>query len=164
MAPKAAAPKAAAPKKEKKEKTEKTEVEETNKLTKPDRATFDAAAKVITEKVEKLQKELKALSAEISGKGAGKDEFFTKKSEIRDKINKESAALNELHSRKDEIQGAAKASKESSRAAMTELKDMKKELQYRTTDEIDARIASLEGKMMHDVIPLKEEKKIREEM
>ena len=47
---------------------------------------------------------------------------------------------------------------------MTELKDMKKELQYRTTDEIDARIASLEGKMMHDVIPLKEEKKIMEEM
>lgn len=47
---------------------------------------------------------------------------------------------------------------------MTELKDMKKELQYRTTDEIDNRIASLEGKMMHDVIPLKEEKKIMEEM
>lgn len=41
---------------------------------------------------------------------------------------------------------------------------MKKELQFKSTDEIDRRIGQLEDRLMHEVIPLKEEKKIMEDI
>jgi len=162
MPPKAEAKPKAKVKKESKPK-EEIETEE-NKVARPDKGAFDAESKGITEQIEKLQKELKALSSEISGKGSGKDEFFTQKAQIREKINNETAALNALHARREEIQGVIKASKDSQRAAVAELGSMKKELQFRSTEEIDQRIGTLEDKLMHESIPLKEEKKIMEEI
>jgi len=149
-----------APKKEKKEVKEETE----NKMQKPDKAAFEAEAKEINEKIDKMQKELKELSAQISGKGAGKDVYHTKKGEIRDKINLESDALNKLHERKDQIMKSIKAGKESAQAAQQAFQNAKKELQYRTVDDMDRRLAEIENAMTHTSISLKEEKKMLEEI
>jgi len=166
MAPKAAA-KAAAPKAEAKAKAKakakvkkEEEVDEGPKMQAPDREAFNASLEKVQKDIDDLQKEQKSVAARIGERSGGKDDFFQKKTEIRSRLDEVSGKMNELHARKDALQKQVGAVQGEAREKRQQLNDMKKSMGFRSEQEIDERIASIEFKMWTESVPLKEEKKL----
>lgn len=169
MAPKSApkaAPKAAAPKpaakadaKPKVKKEKKPEEEEKPKLQPPDKDAFDAEVAKIQEDIDKLQKKQKVFAEKIAERSGGKDEFHTKRVELRAQLDELSEKMNGLQAQKDEINKAFGNKREEGREMRSQLNTMKKSIGFTSETEIDERIASIEFKLVTESVPLKDEKK-----
>jgi uncharacterized coiled-coil DUF342 family protein len=166
-APKAAAPKpatkaAAAKPKVKKEKT--PEEEEKPKLQAPDWAAFDEQVAQIQKDIDKLEKKKKDLADKISERSGGRDEFHTKRVELRAQLDELSEKMNQLQAQKDEINKAVGNKREEGREMRSQLNTMKKSIGFTSETEIDERIASIEFKLWTESVPLKDEKKLLAEI
>ena len=75
-----------------------------------------------------------------------------------------SSQMNGLKAKKDDIDKALGNKKEEGLQQKQELTKMKKEVGYGSEQEIDSRIADIEFKMSHEVIPLKQEKEFMKEI
>uniref|UniRef100_A0A7S1AJB0 Uncharacterized protein n=1 Tax=Noctiluca scintillans TaxID=2966 RepID=A0A7S1AJB0_NOCSC len=163
MAPKvaAAAPKAKAEvKKPRKENPE----DEIPKVPQPDREVHDETVREITNAIEALQVQVRAISNEIQGKSSGKDEFLTKKNELRFHLDECSKKIDALQEQKSGILGQVGDRVAENKEMKAQLNKMKKSLGYTSEDAIDERIASIEYRMWTESITLKEEKKLLAEI
>merc|ERR1712072_1191826 len=143
-----------------KPKREKKEVEEDDKprMEAPNNEEFEEKKKVIQDKIDKLQKESAALQQQIAGRSAGKEDFFAKKAAIvadRDVISKQMDALQE---QKEQIRKILGDKKTEQAEAKAELGKMKKSMNFTSAEDIENRIRTIEWKMTHESIPLKQEK------
>jgi len=162
MAPKAKAdPKKAAAKKQPKEKKEKAEEEEPAKprVEAPNQEAHQEALQKIQEAIDKIQKEAAGFTAQIKERSGGKEDFFSKKTEIKAELDAVSEKIGALMTRKQEIQGAIGNKREEQSAMRNDLIKMKKSMTYQSEGAIDERIASIEFKLWTDSLTLKEEKK-----
>lgn len=173
MAPKAkeapkAAPKAKADAKAKaepkKKKEEKPEEDDKPKVPQPDKAAMEEKVAAIQSQIEALTKEQAGYSQKISERSAGKEEFFQKKSQLRAKLDEYSGKLNELQERKEGIKKQVDDQQQAGREMRQQLNKMKKSIGFSDETEIDNRIATIEFKLWTDTMPLKEEKKLLQEI
>uniref|UniRef100_A0A7S0ZNP3 Uncharacterized protein n=1 Tax=Noctiluca scintillans TaxID=2966 RepID=A0A7S0ZNP3_NOCSC len=169
MAPKAKAsagtPAATGQAKEKKPvKKEKNPEDEIPKVPAPDREAHDERVKEITTAVETIQQEVRSISAEIQGKSTGKEEFMSKKNDLKANLDRCSNKITELQEQKSGILGQVTERVAEGKEMKAQLNKMKKTLGYTSEDAIDERIASIEYRMWTESITLKEEKKLLAEI
>jgi len=130
----------------------------------PDRDAFDEKTKAIQEAIDKLQAEQRSITDAINKRSGGKEEFYAKKAELRAQLDEFSQKINALQEQKDGIQKAMGEKRAESLQMKSDLTKMKKSIGFASEDEIDQRIASIEFKLWTDTVPLKEEKKMLQEM
>mmetsp|Transcript_63166 Transcript_63166/g.110034 ORF Transcript_63166/g.110034 Transcript_63166/m.110034 type:complete len:504 (+) Transcript_63166:90-1601(+) len=160
MAPKAKADaKKAAAKKQPKEKKAEEEEPQKPKVEAPNQEKHQEALQKIQEAIDKIQKEAAGFTAQIKERSGGKEDFFSKKTEIKAELDAVSEKIGALMTRKQEIQGAIGNKREEQSAMRNDLIKMKKSMTYQSEGAIDERIASIEFKLWTDSLSLKEEKK-----
>jgi len=160
MAPKAKADaKKAAAKKQPKEKKAEEEEPQKPKVEAPNQEKHQEALQKIQEAIDKIQKEAAGFTAQIKERSGGKEEFFTKKTEIKAELDAVSDKIGVLMGRKEEIQKMIGGKREEQAAMRNDLIKMKKSMTYSSEADIDERIASIEFKLWTDSLTLKEEKK-----
>jgi len=165
MAPKAETKSKPKPKKEPKE-PKKEEADESGppRVEEPNKAEFEEKRQAIQDKMNALQKQLKGLSNKIGEKSHGRDDFQQKKSKLLEALTKEGSAIAELKAAKDNIMESLKSSNAAAREAKNDLKSLKREMKFTTTEEIEEKIKQLDFKLVTESLTLHEEKKILEEI
>mmetsp|Transcript_131991 Transcript_131991/g.422728 ORF Transcript_131991/g.422728 Transcript_131991/m.422728 type:complete len:490 (+) Transcript_131991:67-1536(+) len=154
----AAAPKAKAAVKAKPKKEKVEEEVETEKVQAPDKDLHQEVLNKIQEAIDGFNAQQAELTKTIQARGGGKDDFFTKKSELQAQMSEFQAKINALMERKGEINKALGDKKAEAQESKAELSKMKKSIGYTSETQIDERIAEIEWKMRTDTITLKEEK------
>jgi len=165
MAPKAdSKAKAKAEGKAKAKKEKKEGEEEKPRMEEPDQKAFDEKYNAISAQIDKIKKDQQAISAELSGKNEGKEEFFAEKAKIQNEFNEVKSQMDALYAKKEEI-AAALGGKKAERAEMTsELGKLKKSMTYTNEEDIDKRIKQIGEKMSHDSLTIKQEKEFMKEI
>merc|ERR1712187_883680 len=107
---------------------------------------------------------METLKKKINDSSGGKDEFNTKRQELRTQLDHWSAKMNEVAEKKQAITGRIEEDKQATIQAKNDLRKMKKSIGYESEEKIDERIASIEFKLWTDSIPLKEEKALLKEL
>merc|ERR1740138_563498 len=130
----------------------------------PDREAFDEKTKAFQEAIDKLQAEQRAITDSINKRTGGKDEFYSKKAELRGQLDEFSQKINALQEKKESIQKAMGEKRAEGMQMKSDLSKMKKSVGYTSEEDIDQRIASIEFKLWTDTVPLKEEKKLLQEI
>jgi len=165
MAPKAKAAAADAKPKAKSEKKQKKEEDEGPKMTPPDRDAHDAAVAAITQEVDAAQTELRSISAQINERTSGRGEFNNRRLELKNLLDLKSAEIAELQGQMTGVSSQVQAQKEQGRAMRQDVLKMKRTLGDLDSEEaIDDAIAGMEFKMSTESMPLREEKKMLEQI
>jgi len=175
MAPKAkpeakaaakADPKAKAKAKAKEEKKEEKPRPEDliPKVEMPKKEDYEEKLQAVADAIDGLQKQQQDLAKRISERSGGKDEYQTKRAELRSELDHWSGLLDGLRAKKDEIKGALGDKRAEGQEARNELNKMKKSIGYSSETEIDERIRAIEFQMHHNSVSLKDEKKMMEEI
>lgn len=166
MPPKAAAGAPAAKSKAKAKGVKKVENDEPDieKVEAPDRTILEEGLAKIQEKIQALQAKQALLSTTITERSGGKDDFMTKKSELRGKLDELQGKISKLMERKSELQAAIGDKRQEGVEMRNQLNKMKKSIGFTSEADIDERIASLEFKLWTDTVSLKEEKEMLKEM
>merc|ERR1712039_499134 len=94
--------------------------------------------------IDKLNTEIEAMKKKINDCSGGKDEYNTKRAELRAQLDHWSAKMDDASKRKESITGKRQEDKEASIQAKNDLKKMKKSIGYESEGQIDDRIASIE--------------------
>merc|ERR1711988_696023 len=94
----------------------------------------------------------------------GKEEFFAKKTEIRQRLDQTSQRFNDLKEQKDKLMQQVQGNKEQGLAMRSELNKLKKTMAFTSEEHIDERIMAIEHQMLTDTMTLKEEKKMMAEI
>merc|ERR1719277_2234641 len=136
----------------------------TARIPAPDREAFDEKTKAIQEAIDKLQAEQRSITDNINKRSGGKDEFYSKKAELRGQLDEFSQKINALQEQKEGIQKAMGEKRAEGMQMKSDLSKMKKSVGYTSEEDIDQRIASIEFKLWTDTVPLKEEKKLLQEI
>jgi len=108
--------------------------------------------------IEKLQAEQQALNKKISERSGGKDEYQSKRAELKAQQDHWSAKMDDVKKRKEAITGKIEEDKQAGIQAKQDLQKMKKSIGYGSEAEIDDRIATIEFKLWTTSPSLKEEK------
>jgi len=153
-----AEPKAKVEAKAKPKKEKKSEEDEAPKMQAPDFEAHQEKQNKVQEVIDKLQKESQQLTAEMQGRSSGKEDFFTKKAVIRAELDEVSSKMNVLQEQKEGISKALGDRSAESGAMKEEVKKMKKSIGFTSEADIDERIRSIEDKMQHESLSLKDEK------
>jgi uncharacterized coiled-coil DUF342 family protein len=164
-----AAPKADAKAKQGPKADSKQQVSDENKpqrktAQQPNRSEYDEKIKVLEGEIEEYQNKIQKISKQIDLKSTGKEEFVLKRDEA--KANQEIAAnkVNALEAEKAELQEKLKAKTASSKSAKEDVRNMQKDIGFRSEAEIDEKINDLEYKMHTETLSLKKEKEIMNEI
>jgi len=160
-------PKADAKAKAKKAPKKKEEDDPESKIERveqPDRNALEEATKKVNTEVEALQKKKADLDKRISARSGGKEEFFQKKQQLREKLDEVQARIDAFAGKKDELYKQIDSEKMADKEAKEQLKKMKGSLGFTSEAEIDKRIADIEFNMWTSSISLKEEKKFLDEI
>jgi len=161
----AAKAKADAKAKAKKKEKEVKEAEDAKpKVPEPDKDKYQEKTDKINEQIEKLQVKLKALSAQIGERSAGKEDFFAKKAQLRSQLDEYSTKINALQEEKDAIFKQLGDKKEEGKSMRQELNKLKKSMSYTSEEQITQRIREIEYGMVTNVMTLKEEKDMLKEI
>jgi len=152
-----AAPKAAVKKVEKKVEEPRPE-DLIEKVDPPKKEEFEEKMAAVQAGIDKLQNEQKELAKRIGERSGGKDEYQTKRAELRAELDHWSGLLDGIRGKKDGISKALGDKKTESMEAKNELTKMKKAVGFTSEVEIDDRIREIEFKMHHSSVSLKEEK------
>jgi len=163
MPPKAKADAKAKAKGEPKKKQEKEEEEE-NKLKQPDRDAYQKKLTALQEEIDDLQKEKQRVNDQIGQRSSGKDEFFTQKEAIRAQLNQINEQLDAHDAKKGAIDTDIVKKKQETVDARNQINKMKRSIGYESETAIDERIATIEWKLHHESVSLKEEKKFLQEI
>jgi len=163
MPPKAKADAKAKAKGEPKKKQEKEEEEE-NKLKQPDRDAYQKKLTALQEEIDDLQKEKQRVNDQIGQRSTGKDEFFTQKEAIRAQLNQINDQLDAHDAKKGAIDTDMVKKKQETVDARNQINKMKRSIGYESETAIDERIATIEWKLHHESVSLKEEKKFLQEI
>jgi hypothetical protein len=151
--------KAEVAKKEKKKEEERPE-DLIPRVEMPKKEEFEEKLAAVQADIDKIQKQQQDLAKRISERSGGKDEYQTKRAELRAELDHWSGLLDGCRSQKDEISKALGDKKAEGQEQRNELNKMKKSIGYTTETEIDEAIAAIEFKMHHSSVSLKEEKKM----
>jgi uncharacterized coiled-coil DUF342 family protein len=136
----------------------------TARIPAPDREAFDEKTKAIQDAIDKLQAEQRSITDSINKRSGGKDEFYSKKAELRGQLDEFSQKINALQEKKEAIQKDMGEKRAEGIQRKNDLTKMKKSIGYTSEEDIDQRIASIEFKLWTDTVPLKEEKKLLQEI
>lgn len=161
MPPKAGA---AAEKPKKTKKTDTAVEDDANKVVQPDRAEHEAEVAKVNEVIEGLQKNKAALAQKISERTGGKEEFFSQKLELKSKLDELTKKIDELMGRKQGFNSNITEAKKERVEMGNALTKMKKTIGFKSEQEIDERIASIEFTMSTDTMSLKAEKDLLKEI
>jgi uncharacterized coiled-coil DUF342 family protein len=167
MAPKAKAtpePKAAAAKSKAKAKAKAEAADEGPKVEPPSREEFDAAVAKIQEDIDGFEQEKKALTAKISERSGGKDDYYAKRAEFRAQLDEFTAKIDALMAQKGDVNKAMGEKRTEGLEMKNQLNKMKKSIGYTSEADIDERIATIEMKLVTESITLKEEKEYLKEI
>merc|ERR1712050_263592 len=142
----------------------KTVEEEKPKMQEPDSKAHQEALAKVQDQIDAKQKEAQALTAKITERSAGKEDFFREKAEIKAELDDVQYQMNEVKAQKDKIQGSLGDIKAEGASMKAELSKMAKNMRYTSEAEIDNRIATIEFKLWTESISLKEEKTLLAEI
>jgi len=127
-------------------------------LTAPDHEALQEKLAKVQEVIDKLQKESQALTAEMKGRGEGKEDFFSQKAIIRAELDEVSGKMNILQEQKEAISKALGDRTAESAEMKQAVNKMKKSIGFTSEADIDERIASIEFKLWTESHSLKDEK------
>lgn len=142
-----------------KPKAKKVEEPEIEKPPQPDKAVHDEALKKIADAIEKLQKKQADISKKISERSGGKEEYFNKRQEIRDRLDAAQAEVDALAGKKNELYEQIGQVSAADREQKEALKKAQKDMKYGSAEDIDKKIADIEFAMWTSSLSLKDEKK-----
>merc|ERR1712050_479597 len=142
----------------------KTVEEEKPKMQEPDSKAHQEALAKVQDQIDAKQKEAQALTAKITERSAGKEDFFREKAEIKAELDEVQYQMNEVKAQKDKIQGSLGDIKAEGASMKAELSKMAKNMRYTSEAEIDNRITIIEFKLWTESISLKEEKTLLAEI
>jgi len=134
------------------------------KVNQPNKEEFEEKLAAVQAQVDKLQKEQQELAKRISERSGGKDEYQTKRAELRAELDHWSGLLDGCRAQKEEISKALGDKKAEGMEQRSELNKMKKSIGFTNETEIDEEIKRIEFKMHHSSMSLKDEKKCMEEI
>jgi len=149
-----AAPKAKAPKKEKKVDAEDAKPH----MPAPDFDAYQEKVAKVQAVIDDLQKQSAKLTDEMKGRSSGKEDFFSKKAIIRAELDEVSGKMNALQEQKESINKALGDRTAESAEMKSAVNKMKKSIGFTSEADIDDRIRSIEYKMQHESLSLKDEK------
>merc|ERR1712232_1452630 len=92
------------------------------------------------------------------------DEYSGRRQELRSQIDHWTKQMDAMKDKRAEIQQAMGMKKEEGIQAKNDLNKLQKSVGYSSEAEIDQRIAEIERKMLHDSVPLKQEKEMLKEI
>merc|ERR1712217_445309 len=118
----------------------------------------------VQDQIDAKQKEAQALTAKITERSAGKDDFFREKAEIKAELDDVQYQMNDVKAQKDNIQGSLGDIKAEGARMKAELSKIAKNMRYTSEAEIDNRIAIIEFKLCTESISLKEKKTLLAEI
>jgi len=104
------------------------------------------------------------LAKRISERSGGKDEYQTKRAELRAELDHWSGLLDGCRAQKEEISKSLGDQKAQGMEQRNELNKMKKSIGFTNETEIDEEITRIEFKMHHSSMSLKDEKKCMDEI
>merc|ERR1712050_606708 len=142
----------------------KTVEEEKPKMQEPDSKAHQEALAKVQDQIDAKQKEAQALTAKITERSAGKEDFFREKAEIKAELDDVQYQMNEVKAQKDKIQGSFGDIKAEGASMKAELSKLAKKMRCTSEAEIDNRIAIIEFKLWTESISLKEEKTLLAEI
>ncbi|CAK0844209.1 unnamed protein product [Prorocentrum cordatum] len=130
----------------------------------PDKAAMEKKMEAITAEIDKMKEKKDKLSEQINSRSGVKDEFFSKKSEISAKIAGFKEKIDALHAQKEELQKGVTEKKGEKTQMVQDLKKMKAAIGYKSEEEMDERMRTIEYRLQTETIPLKEEKELLKEI
>merc|ERR1712050_591519 len=142
----------------------KTVEEEKPKMQEPDSKAHQEALAKVQDQIDAKQKEAQALTAKITERSAGKEDFYREKAEIKAELDEVQGQMNHIKAQKDSIQASLGDKKAEGQTMKAELSKMTKNMKYTSEAEIDDRIATIEFKLWTESISLKEEKTLLSEI
>merc|ERR1712050_724480 len=142
----------------------KTVEEEKPKMQEPDSKAHQEALAKVQDQIDAKQKEAQALTAKITERSAGKEDFYREKAEIKAELDEVQGQMNHIKAQKDSIQASLGDKKAEGQTMKAELSKMTKNMKYTSEAEIDDRIATIEFKLWTESITLKEEKTLLAEI
>lgn len=134
------------------------------KVEMPKKEEFEEKLQAVQDEIDKLQKQQQDLAKRISERSGGKDEYQTKRAELRAELDHWSGLLDGCRERKGAISAQLGEKKAEGQEMKSELNKMKKTIGFTSETEIDERIKAIEFEMHHNSISLKEEKKLMVEI
>merc|ERR1712050_404636 len=142
----------------------KTVEEEKPKMQEPDSKAHQEALAKVQDQIDAKQKEAQALTAKITERSAGKEDFYREKAEIKAELDEVQGQMNHIKAQKDSIQASLGDKKAEGQTMKAELSKMTKNMKYTSEAEIDDRITIIEFKLWTESISLKEEKTLLAEI
>jgi uncharacterized coiled-coil DUF342 family protein len=130
----------------------------------PNKEEFEEKLAAVQADVDKLQKQQQDLAKRISERSGGKDEYQTKRAELRAELDHWSGLLDGCRAQKEEISKSLGDQKAQGMEQRSELNKMKKSIGFTSETEIDEEITRIENKMHHSSMSLKDEKKCMDEI
>jgi len=130
----------------------------------PDRDAYQKKLTALQEEIDDLQKEKQKVNDQIGQRSTGKDEFFTQKEAIRAQLNQINDQLDAHDAKKGAIDTDMVKKKQETVDARNQINKMKRSIGYESETAIDERIATIEWKLHHESVSLKEEKKFLQEI
>jgi len=171
MAPKAAPTSKAKPeakakaKADAKKKNEEPRPEDLiEKVSPPDEKEFEARIDAVQTEIDKLQKQQQDVSARISERSGGKDEYQQERAKLREELDFWSKKMDAVKEKKDGISKHIGEKRQEAIEGQAAITKMKKAIGYTSEADIDDRIAAIEFRLHHESIKLKEEKALLAEI
>jgi len=138
--------------------------EQAEHIPRPDREAMDQKMNAITEDIDKLKAKKEKLSEKINSRSGVKDEFFSKKADISAKIQGFKEKIDALHAQKDDLEKGMKDKQGEKSQMVQDVKKARASIGYKTEEEIDERMRTIEYRLQTETIPLKEEKDLLKEI
>jgi len=158
-APKAAASGKADAKPKAKPKPKKVEEDEGPKPQQPDRAAFEESVKKVSDTIQKLQEQQGVLAKKIAERSTGKEDYASKRAEIRARLDEVQARVDALSTDKEKLYQQIGEKTAEAKEQKQQLNKMKGSMKYSSEEDIDKRIADIEFQMWTSSLALKDEKK-----
>jgi chromosome segregation ATPase len=117
------------------------------KVNMPNKEEFEEKLAAVQADVDKLQKQQQDLAKRISERSGGKDEYQTKRAELRAELDHWSGLLDGCRAQKEEISKSLGDQKAQGMEQRSELNKMKKSIGFTSETEIDEEIQRIEFKM-----------------
>lgn len=136
----AAEPKAAAPVVQKKEAQKEVTAPLTKAPPRPDQKAFDTKYNQLQTEIEQLKAQVQKIRDVISGNSDGKTQQVSERQELLDKIQKLKEEQDAHKAARETVFEQMKAGQEALKKKLTDVKNSKEKMPFKSTDEIDRKI------------------------
>jgi uncharacterized coiled-coil DUF342 family protein len=140
------------------------EAVQTKKMPQVNKNEYDDKIKVLDAEIAEYKNKIAKITKLMDSKSVGKEDFIAKRDEAKANQDAAAARCDELEKEKAEVRAKLEEKDKSTKNVKDSVRDMQKEIGFRTEAEIDEKINDMEYKMHTETLTLKREKEIMAEI